>query len=131
MKFYYINSQGEEALYEAIPLTKERYEDILNQDKEFLLKVSENQNSLFPLEDFHLAAAEMYKNYLKENKNLNLKPKSESDLILIVLSKSIKTEVLSKKKKPDTIKSKLREYLASSKIRLFKKDKMNIVLDTK
>jgi hypothetical protein len=131
MKFNYINSNKEESYYETIPLTKELYTSILEEDKEFLLKVSKNKDDRFQTKEIQEAAAEMLQNYGK-GKDATFSPTKDNNvLILLALYKKVIKEGESQKNKNQTVKAQLRSYLASSKIRMFKKDKMSIVLDDK
>lgn len=129
MKFNYINSNKEESYYETIPLTKELYTSILEEDKEFLLKVSKNKDERFSTKEIQEAATQMLENYGK-GKDGVFSPSNDDDvLIMLALTKKVLKEGENQKIKNQTTKAKLRSYLASSKIRMFKKDKMSIVLD--
>ena len=128
MKFKYINSNEEEALYEANPLTSELYTSILEADKNFLEKVSEKQDCRF--NDDHVEAAkEMLENYGKGKDGVYKESKDDTSLILVAVKKEIIKKGETSKKKSSTPKAFLRQFLASSSIRMFKKDKMTIVLD--
>jgi hypothetical protein len=127
MKFKYINSNEEEALYEANPLTRELYTSILEADKNFLKKVSENQDCQF--NEAHIEAAkEMLENYGKGKDGVYKESKDDTSLILVAVKKEVIKKGETSKKKSSTPKAFLRQFLASSSIRMFKKDKMTIVL---
>lgn len=128
MKFKYINSNNEEALYEANPLTSELYASILEADKNFLETVSEKKDCRF--DEAHVnAASEMLKNYAKGKDGVYKESKDDTSLVLVATKKEIIKKGETSKKKSFTPKGFLRQFLASSNIRMFKKDKMSIVLD--
>jgi hypothetical protein len=131
MKFNYTNSNNEESYYETVPLTQELYTNILEEDREFLLNVSKNKDDRFPSKETQEAATEMLQNYGKGKDGVFSSSKNDNVLILLALTKKVLKEGEKQKTKIQTTKAELRSYLASSKIRMFKKDKMSIVLDNK
>lgn len=131
MKFNYINSTGEEALYEITPLNESLYKKILEEDQNFLLEISQKKNSTFISEEYINAALEMLQNYKKKD-DLNFsKSTRDGFLVGVVNNKTILKEITNKtKQKTKTPKATLRKNLASNKIRMFEKTKMTSVLDS-
>lgn len=129
MKFKYINSNNEEALYEANPLTRELYTSILEADKSFLEMVAEKKDSRFDPALYCVAATEMLENYGKGKDGVYKESKDDTSLILVTTKKEVIKKGETTKNKSFTPKAYLRQFLASSNIRMFKKDKMTIVLD--
>jgi hypothetical protein len=130
MKFNYTNSSGEEACYEVTPLTNELYKKILEEDRNLLLNISQKKNTSFNSEEYVLAATEMLEGYGKGKDSNFSKPKDENVLVGITTNKKIiKKAEGEAKTKSQTPKAVLRKQLSSNQIRMFKKDKMTIVLD--
>lgn len=130
MKFKYINSVGEQALFEAVDLTDALYKNILKEDKLILQKIVKGKIQDFEAESYRTAAKQILENYERGKEAPQEKTKNSNECVMIVTSKQIIKPAEVARYKPNTEKSKIRNILESSKIRLFKKDKMNIVLDS-
>jgi hypothetical protein len=126
-KFKYQNNLGEEAEFEAVDLTNEIYEQLLDLDRQFLSGVVAKQEPFFEEQEFIDAAATMLKSHGLGKETKPVQKLDDSEILLVINRKVIKP-VESKKKKTETPKQMLREKLASSKIRLFKKEKMQFQL---
>ena len=132
MKFTYTNSTGENALFEATPLTEDLYLEILKEDKEILTNISTGNiaNKSLSGQNFQNAAQQMLENFNKiKNSSFEKSDKEEDSCVLVVNSKQVLKEAESERYKPKTDKALIRQNLASSKIRMFKKSRMALVLD--
>jgi hypothetical protein len=129
-KFKYTNSHGEVALYEATPLTSELYKEILETDKTFLQNIQDGKVSCYIEEKYITAAKEMLISYGKgKNANSNSGCPDDSEILFVSNKKVLKSSEKSDKKISQTPKAFLRKALKSSNIRLFKKNKIERVLD--
>lgn len=129
-KFKYTNSLGEVALYEAIPLTSELYKEILETDKNFLENIQAGKVSNFVEDKYTTAAEEMLVSYGKgKNTNTNNSCPDDSVILLVSNKQVLKPSEENNKKNSQTPKAFLRKALKSSNIRLFKKNKIERVLD--
>ena len=128
MKFKYTNSNNEEAFFEAVPLTTELYTELIEMDKEFLQNVAEGKEVFFKDEPLIEAAKSLLISF---GKGKEIQPSSLSDTheVLLVTSKTILKEAEEYKKTNYTPKRIVRDKMITSKIRSFKKEKMELNFD--
>jgi len=123
MKFKYTNSNNEEAIYEASPLTAELYEGIINSDRNFLSQVVEGKHSTYSDSVYRTAATEMLSSYGKGRESTF--NSSTKDLEILLIQNKVNLSEIERPVKKNSIKQQLRSHFLSSQIRAFKKDKMN------
>jgi hypothetical protein len=126
MKFKYTNSNNEEAYFDTLPLTSELYEQLLEIDKEFLQNIVDGKETYFKDASFKEAAENMLKSFGK-GKHVDSPKTSEDMEILFVREKRIlKETILDNKQVTLTPKKLIRSKMITSKIRAFKKEKMDL-----
>jgi hypothetical protein len=123
MKFKYINSNNEEAIYEAIPLTSEIYEGIINSDRDFLNLVIEGNHPTYFDSSYKAAATEMLASYGKGRESTF--NSSTKDLEILLVQNKVNLVKNDRPVKKISTKQELRSHFLSSQIRAFKVDKMN------
>lgn len=128
MKFKYINSNEEEAQFEAIPLTSEIYKSLIEDDIRFLTDVSKGLNEKYTEAEFITAASDML-NTFGNDKEFGAPINSDLNFLAVIHSKTIIKEAKSSKKISLTSKKILRSELQTGKIRAFKKEKMSEIQD--
>lgn len=128
MKFIYTNSNNEEACYEATLLTPEIYENLLQQDTLFLNLVSAGQLEEYKDSKFTEAASSMLISFGK-GREKSAPVETQNNVIVLVNKKTTLKKGDNMKLSSDTPKKILRNVLATSKIRAFKKEKMSEIQD--
>jgi len=130
MKFKYTNSNSEESIIEAAPLTTELYEELIEIDREFLNNVAEGKEIFFKEVEYIEAAKSILTSFGKA-KEANCPTTTEEDThyILFLNSKTVLKEGLETKQVTQTPKRILRSKMVTGKIRSFKKDKMELKFD--
>jgi hypothetical protein len=130
MKFTYTTANNETAEYEALPLTSELYEQLIGIDREFLPEICNGNEPAFNTDEFKKIATEMLVSFGK-GKDVVSPKTSDENLILFVQNK--KTPELidseSDKEKHLSLKKILRSHFITSKIRTFKKKKIQLIQD--
>ena len=127
MKFKYTNSNNEEAMFDALPLTSELYSDLLEVDKEFLFNVSEGKEVFFSEQKYIEAAQSMLTSFGKARESTVPESKpSDGNVVLYIQNKTLLKEGDSIKNRSNTPKQELRTKLVTSQIRSFKKEKMEL-----
>jgi hypothetical protein len=130
MKFKYTNSNNEVALMEAVPLTSELYTELLEVDREFLENVSNGLEFFFNEPQYIEIAKDMLTSFGRgrEGSVPEVKP-DDSSCILYLSSKTILKPGDKIKQSSETPKKTLRSKLVTSKIRCFKKEKMELIVE--
>lgn len=124
-KFLYTNSNGTQSLFEAVPLTSDLYSALILKDKEFLQKIIDNEIEEFRQDaSFKDQAEQMLKKHGLGKDGVYVQKNQTDGKIMYVLNKTVLSENSAKSEEEQTIRQKLRNSLPSSKIRLFKKEKM-------
>lgn len=126
--FNYTNSHGEEATYTGIPLDSSLYEQILLDDKGFLEEIATGNSSSFSSEEYVKAAKDMLISYGKGKQSTLTKNSDITNEIYFIQNKIVIKESSETKKSLQTPKAIIRKSLRSNSIRMFKKDKINLVL---
>jgi hypothetical protein len=130
MKFKYINSNNEESLNEAVPLTSELYTELLEVDKEFLENVSNGLEVFFNEPQYIEAAKDMLVSFGRGKESAVPSVNSdESSCLLYLNNKTILKPGNEIKHVSETPKKTLRSKLVTSKIRSFKKEKMELIVE--
>ena len=125
MKFKYTNSNNEESIIEAIPLTTELYKELLDVDKEFLENVVAGKEVFFAEKEYVEAASSMLKTFGKSDKE-QTHSTSEDNCVLYVSKKTVLKAAQEAKQVKLTPKKNLRSHMVTSNIRSFKKEKMDL-----
>lgn len=124
-KFLYTNSNGAQSLFEAVPLTSDLYSALILKDKEFLQKIIDNEIEEFRQDaSFKDHAEQMLKKHGLGKDGVFAQKNQTDGKIMYVLNKTVLSKDSEKFEEKQTIRQKLRNSLPSSKIRLFKKEKM-------
>jgi hypothetical protein len=127
MKFKYTTSNNETAEYEAIPLTTELYDQLLEIDREFLTSVSNGEEPFFNSEEFKKTASEMLTSFGKGKEADVSKTTSDNVILFVQNKKSLEENALKEsKEKTLSLKRLLRSHFITSKIRSFKREKMQL-----
>jgi hypothetical protein len=130
MKFTYTTANNETAEYEALPLTSELYEQLIGIDREFLTEICNGNEPAFNTDEFKKIAAEMLVSFGK-GKDVVSPKTSDENLILFVQNKKTpeSIDLESDKEKQLSLKKILRSHFITSKIRSFKKKKIQLIQD--
>lgn len=127
MKFKYTNSNLEESIIEAIPLTTDLYEELIEIDKEFLNNVSSGDEIFFKETEYVEAAKSILTSFGKAKESSCPESTDEDKhCVLYLINKTILKRGSDVKSHSQTPKRILRSKMVTSKIRSFSKDKMEL-----